>query len=1163
MPKRTDIHSILLIGSGPIIIGQACEFDYSGVQACKALKEEGYRVILINSNPATIMTDPEFADRTYIEPITPEIVEKIIIREKPDALLPTLGGQTALNTAMALYESGVLARHSVQMIGANAEAIKKGEDRQLFKEAMQKIGLDMPLSGTAHTLQEARDIADRIGSFPLIIRPAFTMGGTGGGIGYNREEFEELAKRGLDLSPVSEILIEESLLGWKEYEMEVMRDRADNCVIICSIENFDPMGVHTGDSITVAPAQTLTDKEYQVMRDASFAVIREIGVETGGSNIQFSVDPKTGRMIVIEMNPRVSRSSALASKATGFPIAKIAAKLAVGYTLDEIKNDITRETPASFEPTIDYVVTKVPRFTFEKFPQTDPTLTTQMKSVGEAMAIGRTFKESLQKALRSLEVGAWGFGGGKYGERYASEVAVDRRAKEGASAPLKKIGHPELVESWPLGTAKIESPQVIPQGEGSRGRTESTSSIIPSSLSSLNPVNLVNPVQIRPLPLLSREIIQQKLITPNDARIFYIRHAMRAGFTNDEIHNLTKIDPWFLAQLRELVDEEESLYQLGSASDQLPDNDRIQKLIRAKSLGFSDRQIAAAWNLSEKDLRELRAKLNLHPSYRLVDTCAAEFEAYTPYYYSTYDNGMDEIRQTDKKKIMILGGGPNRIGQGIEFDYCCVHAAFALKEIGYETIMVNSNPETVSTDYDTSDKLFFEPLTLEDVLNICHREKPDGIIVQFGGQTPLNLAAGLKAAGVPIIGTSVESIERAEDRKLFQQMLNKLSLNQPPNGTATNEDEAVAAAAAVGYPVLVRPSFVLGGRAMQIVYGDDELRYYMRNAVAASPERPVLVDRFLDDATEVDVDCIADGETAVIGAIMEHIEQAGVHSGDSACVIPAPTLSEKVKDEIRAATIKMARALDVRGLMNVQFAVKDEVVYVLEVNPRASRTVPFVSKAIGVPLAKLAAKVMTGKKLADLGFTREIIPTHYSLKEAVFPFAKFRGTDILLGPEMKSTGEVMGIDDDFGLAYAKSQMAAQPPLPLSGNVFISVRDADKPAIPDLARGLQELGFWVYSTSGTATTLENAGVPVERLFKLAEGRPNVLDMLKNGNIALIINTPAGPVARQDEIRIRTTALYQRVPVMTTLAAAQATLRALRSLKTKTLGVKSLQEYHASV
>jgi carbamoyl-phosphate synthase large subunit len=1095
MPKRTDIKSILLIGSGPIIIGQACEFDYSGVQACKALREEGYRVILINSNPATIMTDPEFADRTYIEPITPEIVELIIQREKPDALLPTLGGQTALNTAMSLYNSGVLEKYGVQMIGANADAIKKGEDRQLFKEAMEKIGLDMPASGTAHTMEEAREIAARIGTFPLIVRPAFTMGGTGGGIGYNREEFEEIVKRGLDLSPVSEVLIDESLIGWKEYEMEVMRDRADNCVIICSIENFDPMGVHTGDSITVAPAQTLTDKEYQIMRDASFAVIREIGVETGGSNIQFSVDPKTGRMIVIEMNPRVSRSSALASKATGFPIAKIAAKLAVGYTLDEIRNDITRETPASFEPTIDYVVVKVPRFTFEKFPNTDQTLTTQMKSVGEAMAIGRTFKESLQKALRSLEVGAWGFGGGKYGER--------------------------------------EAPP--------------------------------------------RDVIQHKLVTPNDARIFYIRHAMRSGFSNEEIHNLTKIDPWFLAQLKELVDEEEALFsgkgalkrnEAGEVLFNAEIVDSFPELEHAKALGFSDRQIATAWHTTEKEVRDARFLLAIEPAYRLVDTCAAEFEAYTPYYYSTYDNSVDEVRDSDKKKIMILGGGPNRIGQGIEFDYCCVHAAFALKSIGYETIMVNSNPETVSTDYDTSDKLFFEPLTLEDVLNICHRVQPDGIIVQFGGQTPLNLAAGLEKAlegtKTKIIGTSVASIERAEDRKLFQQMLHELKLNQPPNGTATNEEEALAAAAKVGYPVLVRPSFVLGGRAMQIVYADDELRHYMRNAVAASPERPVLVDRFLDDATEVDVDCIADGEMAVIGAIMEHIEQAGVHSGDSACVIPAPTLSTAVKDEIRRATKQMAMALGVKGLMNVQFAVKDETVYVLEVNPRASRTVPFVSKAIGRPLAKYAAMVMSGMKLTDpkIDFTEEIIPKHYSLKEAVFPFAKFRGTDILLGPEMKSTGEVMGIDDDFGLAYAKSQMAAQPPLPTKGNVFISVRDADKPAIIDLALGLQALGFWVYSTSGTASALEAAGVPVVRLFKLNEGRPNVLDMLKNDDVSLIINTPAGPVARQDEVRIRTTALYQRVPVMTTLAAAKATLEAIRSLKSKTLGVKSLQEYHGA-
>ncbi len=1070
MPKRTDLHSILLIGSGPIIIGQACEFDYSGVQACKALKEEGFRVILINSNPATIMTDPEFADRTYIEPITPEVVEKIIEREKPDALLPTLGGQTALNTAMSLFESGVLAKHNVQMIGANAEAIKKGEDRLLFKEAMLKIGLDVPISGVAHTIEEARAIALRIGRYPLIIRPAFTMGGTGGGIGYNREEFEEIVQRGLDLSPVTEVLIEESLLGWKEYEMEVMRDRKDNCVIICSIENFDPMGVHTGDSITVAPAQTLTDKEYQLMRDASFAVIREIGVETGGSNIQFGVCPETGRMVVIEMNPRVSRSSALASKATGFPIAKIAAKLAVGYTLDEIRNDITRETPASFEPTIDYVVTKIPRFAFEKFPQADATLTTQMKSVGEAMAIGRTFKESLQKALRSLEVGAWGFSGGKLG-----------------------------------------------------GRT---------------------------LPAM--DVIQQKLTTPNGERIFYIRQAFRAGLSVEQIFELTKIDRWFLDNLKQIVDEEEILFVKPN-----PDN-----LAKIKSLGFSDRQIAAAWNKTESEIRVLRKQKGVVPSYRLVDTCAAEFEAYTPYFYSTYDTDDDEVRETEKKKIMILGGGPNRIGQGIEFDYCCVHAAFALKEIGFETLMVNSNPETVSTDYDTSDKLFFEPLTLEDVLNIYEREKVWGVIVQFGGQTPLNLAAGLKANGVNIIGTSVESIDRAEDRKLFQEMLHHLKIRQPTNGTATNEEEAIAAAKKIGYPVLVRPSFVLGGRAMQIVYSDEELSYYMRNAVAASPERPVLIDDFLEDAVEVDVDCIADGETAVIGAIMQHIEQAGVHSGDSACAIPAPSLSDTVKSEIRRATLAMAKELNVKGLMNVQFAVKDDIVYVLEVNPRASRTVPFVSKSIGVPLAKLAAQIMAGKTLKELGFTQEVTPKHYSVKEAVFPFAKFRGVDILLGPEMKSTGEVMGIDDDFGTAYAKAQMAAAPALPLKGNVFISVRDSDKPAAVELAKQLVELGLKIYSSAGTTKALREAQVPCLPLFKITEGRPNILDMLKNNEMALIINTPHGPVARADEVKIRTTALYQKVPVMTTMAAAAATVEGIRSMQKEPLQVKSLQEYHAA-
>src|SRR5450755_2304776 len=1064
MPKRTDLKSILLISSGPIIIGQACEFDYSGVQACKALREEGYRVILINSNPATIMTDPEFADRTYIEPITPEIVEKIIIREKPDALLPTLGGQTALNTAMALFESGVLDKHGVQMIGANAEAIKKGEDRQLFKEAMEKIGLDMPLSGTAHTLEEAREVAATIGTLPLIIRPAFTMGGTGGGIGYNREEFEEIVKRGLDLSPISEVLIEESLLGWKEYEMEVMRDRADNCVIICSIENFDPMGVHTGDSITVAPAQTLTDKEYQIMRDASFAVIREIGVETGGSNIQFSVDPKTGRMIVIEMNPRVSRSSALASKATGFPIAKIAAKLAVGYTLDEIKNDITRETPASFEPTIDYCIVKVPRFTFEKFPQADPTLTTQMKSVGEAMAIGRTFKEALQKALRSLEIKRFGLCG------------------DGADK------HVDL------------------------------------------------------------ETLRLKLSIPNAERIFYLAQAFQDGASIDEVYELTKIDRWFLHNVRQIAEEERRLPHT--------------ELRRAKKLGFSDRQIAVARGVSESEIRAERKAAGVVPTYRLVDTCAAEFEAFTPYYYSTYGTE-NEMRRSEKRKIMILGGGPNRIGQGIEFDYCCVHAAFALRELGFETIMVNSNPETVSTDYDTSDKLYFEPLTLEDVLNIYDQEKPEGVIVQFGGQTPPNLADGLRAAGVPILGTQPESIETAEDRQLFAAMLDKLGLRQTPNGSAVKTDEAVAIANRIGYPVLVRPSFVLGGRAMELVYHEDDLRGYMASAIEITPDRPVLVDRFLEDAIEVDVDCICDGEIAVIGAIMEHIEQAGIHSGDSACVIPTFSLSQKILGEISSATKAMARELNVRGLMNVQFAVKGEDVYVLEVNPRASRTVPFVSKAIGVPLAKYAAQIMTGEKtLRELGFTKEIVPKHFSVKEAVFPFLRYQGIDIALGPEMKSTGEVMGIDADLGLAYAKSQMAAPPALPKGGNVFISVKDDDKPNVISLAHEFVGLGFKIIATSGTAAMLAAAQVPVTKVHKIREGRPHVLDLVRNGDINFIINTPSGKIPREDEVRIRNASLARKIPIMTTIRAAQASAHGIRSLQRNNLRVKTLQEYHAS-
>lgn len=1070
MPRNRDLHKILLVGSGPIVIGQGCEFDYSGVQACKALMEEGYEVVLVNSNPATIMTDPEFAGRTYIEPITSEIVEKIIEREKPDALLATLGGQTALNTAMELYRAGILEKHHVRLIGANAEAISKGEDRQLFKEAMLRIGLDVAKSGTAHSVEEARLVASNIGGFPLIIRPAYTLGGAGGGIAYNRREFEEIVNRGLDQSPVSEVLIEESLLGWKEFEMEVMRDHADNCVVICSIENFDPMGIHTGDSITVAPVQTLTDREYQIMRDAAFAVIREIGVETGGSNIQFAVNPQNGRMVVIEMNPRVSRSSALASKATGFPIAKIAAKLAIGYTLDEIRNDITRETPASFEPVIDYCVVKVPRFTFEKFPQADPTLTTQMKSVGEAMAIGRTFKESLQKALRSLEIGRFGLG-------------ADGKDRE----PRTNTG------TWDF------------------------------------------------------EEIQRKLVNASWDRIFYIRYALLAGFTISKLNELTGIDPWFLENIRQIVAEEKTI----AGGD--------YSLRRAKQYGFSDRQLAFLTKSTETDVRAKRIRSGVVPTYRLVDTCAAEFEAYTPYYYSTYGEE-DETLDSNRRKIMILGGGPNRIGQGIEFDYCCVHAAFALKEEGFESIMVNSNPETVSTDYDTSDKLYFEPLTLEDVLNVYEHEKCWAAIVQFGGQTPLNLATALQANGVTIIGTQPKSIETAEDRKHFSALLDRLGLNQPPSGTATNEQEAVSVANTIGYPVLVRPSFVLGGRAMEIVYQEEDLRRYIRTAVEASPERPVLVDRFLEDAIEVDVDCISDGETSVIGAIMQHIEEAGIHSGDSACVIPAFSLSGKALNTIAAATKAMARELEVKGLMNVQFAIKDEEVYVLEVNPRASRTVPFVSKAIGVPLAKLAAKVMAGKTLAELGFTNQVVPPHYSVKEAVFPFIRFPGIDITLGPEMKATGEVMGIDLDLGLAYAKSQMAAQPPLPAGGNVFLSVKDADKHNIVKIGKDLVELGFTIYATSGTAAALAAAGVKVNRLFKLAEGRPHVIDMIRNDDIDLIVNTPSGKTPRKDEVKIRSTAVESRIPILTTISGVEASIRAMHSMQAKGLTVRSLQEYH---
>ncbi len=1064
MPRNNELKKILLIGSGPIVIGQGCEFDYSGVQACKALREEGYEVVLVNSNPATIMTDPEFADRTYIEPITPEVIEAIMEREKPDAILPTLGGQTALNAAMELNRNGALARHGVKLIGANAQAIAKGEDRQLFKEAMLRIGLDVPRSGVARSLGDIDRIVGEIGTFPLIIRPAFTLGGTGGGIAYNREELDAIVARGLDLSPVHEVLIEESLVGWKEFEMEVMRDRMDNCVIVCSIENFDPMGVHTGDSITVAPVQTLTDKEYQMMRDAAFAVIREIGVETGGSNIQFAVHPDNGRMVVIEMNPRVSRSSALASKATGFPIAKIAAKLAVGYTLDEIKNDITRETPACFEPTIDYCVVKVPRFTFEKFPQAEATLTTRMKSVGEAMAIGRTFKEALQKALRSLEIKRFGLCG------------------DGANKD-------------------------------------------------------VDP-----------ETLRLRLAIPNAERIFYLAQAFQDGMPIEEVFELTKIDRWFLRNVAEVVAETRCL--------------KTKDLHRAKKLGFSDQQLAVAHGVNPSEIRARRKSSGVVPTYRLVDTCAAEFEAYTPYYYSTYGDE-NERRDSARRKVIILGGGPNRIGQGIEFDYCCVHAAFALRELGFETIMVNSNPETVSTDYDTSDKLYFEPLTLEDVLNICDQEKPEGVFVQFGGQTPLNLASGLKDAGVPILGTEPESIETAEDRQLFATMLDKLGLRQTPNGSATSTEDAIAIARKIGYPVLVRPSFVLGGRAMELVYNEEDLRRYMASAIEVTPDRPVLIDRFLEDAIEVDVDCISDGETTVIGAIMEHIEEAGIHSGDSACVIPTFSLSQDVLDEISAATKAMARELNVRGLMNVQFAVKGDDVYVLEVNPRASRTVPFVSKAIGVPLAKLAAKVMTGKSLRDLGFTTEVVPKHFSVKEAVFPFLRYEGLDISLGPEMKSTGEVMGMDVDLGLAYAKSQMAAPPPLPKKGKVFISVKDADKEAVIPVAREFVKLGFEIISTTGTAEALAKAKIKVTKVFKIHEGRPNVLDRVKNGDINFIINTPSGKIPREHEVVIRNTALAAKIPIMTTVRAALASANGIRSLQKRKVQVRSLQEYNSAV
>jgi len=1086
MPKRSDIQSILIIGAGPIVIGQACEFDYSGTQACKALREEGYRIVLVNSNPATIMTDPEFADVTYIEPLTVEILEKIIAAERPSALLPTLGGQTALNLAMELHEAGILEKYGVEMLGAKPEAIAKGEDRELFKQAMLKIGLDVARSHVVKTMHQARAAAEEIGSYPLIIRPSFTLGGAGGGIAYNKEEFEQITANGLDLSPVHEVLIEECLLGWKEYEMEVMRDHKDQCVVICSIENFDPMGVHTGDSITVAPAMTLSDKEYQAMRDASFAVIREIGVATGGSNIQFSLDPRTGRQVVIEMNPRVSRSSALASKATGFPIAKIAAKLAVGYTLDELQNDITRVTPASFEPTIDYVVTKIPRFTFEKFPDADATLTSAMKSVGEAMAIGRTFKESMQKALRSLEIGARGFGGG--GGKYGADTPPDESE------------------------------------------------------------------------------IRARLATPNAERIFYVRYAFMIGMSEEAIFDLSKIDPWFLRQMREIYDMERSFKAVANgaadAASALAAIDAAH-LRRAKQFGFSDVQLAHFLGATPEAVRARRESIGIGTTYRLVDTCAAEFEAFTPYYYSSYGDENEVTPPSGKPKIMILGGGPNRIGQGIEFDYCCVHASFALREIGYETVMVNSNPETVSTDYDTSDRLYFEPLTLEDVLEIYQQEQCDGAIVQFGGQTPLNLAAALKAHGVNIIGTSPESIDAAEDRKHFAAILDRLDLKQPANRTAMNQEDALRFAHEIGFPVLLRPSFVLGGRGMFIVYNEAEFQAVIRQAFEVMPDKPVLIDQFLEDAVELDVDCISDGETAVIGGMLEHIEFAGVHSGDASMVMPPHTLRPDMLDTVRRATHALARALQVVGLMNVQFAIKDGQLYVLEVNPRASRTVPFVAKAIGVPLAKLAAKVMAGKTLVELGFTRELSPKHWCVKEAVFPFVRFPGAMITLGPEMRSTGEVMGLDADLGRAFAKAQAAAKPGLPTSGNVFLSVKDADKPRAVALARELVALGFALFSTSGTAKALAEAGIDVTRLAKIDEGRPTAVDMVKNGQIQMVINTPGGMIPRRDENAIRSASYAHNVCIMTTITGAEAALNGIRALRSGQLGVKPIQHYRDNV
>jgi len=1073
MPKRTDIHKILIIGSGPIIISQACEFDYSGAQAVKALKEEGYEVVLINSNPATIMTDPGLADRTYIEPITPECVAKVIERERPDALLPTLGGQTGLNTAIKVAEMGVLEKYGVELLAANIDVIRKAEGREEFRDAMRKIGLNVPESAIVHTIEEAMAAGEQIG-FPIIVRPSFTLGGTGGGVAYNRAELNQMATAGIDLSMTNEVMLERSLLGWKEFELEVMRDKNDNVVIICSIENIDAMGVHTGDSITVAPAQTLSDREYQEMRDAAIAIIREIGVETGGSNVQFAVNPVDGELMVIEMNPRVSRSSALASKATGFPIAKIAAKLAVGYTLDEIKNDITRETYASFEPSIDYCVVKIPRWTFEKFPEAEDILSTAMKSVGETMAIGRTFKEAFQKGMRSLEVGRMGF--------------------------------------------------------GFDGKEDMTG--------------------------MHQDDLDRGLNRPNSKRVSHIFEALRRGMSIERIYELSQIDPWFLHNFKQLVDKGEEIQARGFVG---LDRDFLYE---AKQHGFSDVQLATLTGASEDDIRKLRIKLGLEPAYKLVDTCAAEFESYTPYYYSTYEQE-DEAKRSDRKKIMILGGGPNRIGQGIEFDYCCVHASFALREIGVESIMVNSNPETVSTDYDTSDKLYFEPLTREDVLNIIEREKPDGVIVQFGGQTPLNLAVPLARVGVPIIGTPPDAIDRAEDRKRFQQLLQKLGLRQPANGTAHTLEEALAVAAEIGYPVVMRPSYVLGGRDMRIVYNEQGIRSFMAIPGMTGGEHPVLLDQFLKDAIEVDVDAISDGSMTVLGGIMEHIEEAGIHSGDSACVLPPHTLSQAMIDEITAATKAMAQELGVIGLMNVQYAVQGQRLFILEVNPRASRTVPFVSKATGVPLAKIATKVMLGITLEQLGFTKEKTLHHWAVKEAVFPFDRFQNVDTLLGPEMKSTGEVMGIDDDLGLALAKSQMASNSQLPESGAVFVSVRHGDKDAVVPVAKKLEDLGYAILATRGTAAKLKESGIACSEVNKISQGRPHILDKIQDGQVQWILNTSAGNRTTEDSYIIRRAALDYHIPYTTTLTGGLAMTQAMESMRHKEVGVKTIQEFAKNI